>query len=44
VPGIITYRLAMDKNNDIKIVEHRMQVDWMALMQQLGALITPSQN
>ena len=36
VPGIIIYRLATDKNNEIKIVEHWMQVDSAALMQQLG--------
>lgn len=36
VPGIIIYRLAADKNNEIKIVEHWMQVDSVVLMQQLG--------
>lgn len=36
VPGIIIYRLAKDKNNETKIVEHWMQVDSAALMQQLG--------
>ena len=36
VPGIIIYRLAADENNETKIVEHWMQIDSMALMQQLG--------
>ena len=36
VPGIIIYRLAKDTNNETKIVEHWMQVDSAALMQQLG--------
>ena len=36
VPGIIIYRLAKDTNNETKIVEHWMQVDSMAMMQQLG--------
>jgi len=36
VPGIIIYRLAKDKNNETKIVEHWMHVDSAALMQQLG--------
>jgi predicted ester cyclase len=36
VPGIIIYRLATDKNNATKIVEHWMQIDSAALMQQLG--------
>ncbi len=36
MPGIIIYRLAADQNNEIKIVEHWMQVDSAALMQQLG--------
>ena len=36
VPGIIIYRLAKDTNNEPKIVEHWMQVDSAALMQQLG--------
>ena len=36
VPGIIIYRLAANKNNEIKIVEHWMQVDAAALMQQIG--------
>jgi predicted ester cyclase len=37
VPGIIIYRLDKDKNNEAKIVEHWMQIDSMAMMQQLGA-------
>ena len=36
VPGIIIYRIATDKNNETKIVEHWMQIDSAALMQQLG--------
>ena len=36
VPGIIIYRIAADKNNEVKIVEHWMQIDSAALMQQLG--------
>jgi predicted ester cyclase len=36
VPGIIIYRLATDENHTTKIVEHWMQIDSMALMQQLG--------
>ncbi len=39
VPGIIIYRIA-----DNKIVEHWMQIDSMAMMQQLGAMIMPSKN
>lgn len=39
VPGIIIYRIA-----DNKIVEHWMQIDSMAMMQQLGAMSTPSKN
>ena len=39
VPGIIIYRLAVDQNNEIKIVEHWMQVDSAALMQQLGVSV-----
>jgi predicted ester cyclase len=37
VPGIIIYRIDKDKNNEAKIVEHWMQIDSMAMMQQLGA-------
>ena len=36
VPGIIIYRLAKDENNEAKIVEHWMQIDATALLQQLG--------
>ena len=36
VPGIIIYRIAADQNNEVKIVEHWMQIDSAALMQQLG--------
>ena len=36
VPGIIIYRLAANQNNEVKIVEHWMQIDSMAMMQQLG--------
>jgi len=36
VPGIIIYRIAQDPSNTTKIVEHWMQIDSMALMQQLG--------
>jgi len=36
VPGIIIYRIANDTNNQAKIVEHWMQIDSMAMMQQLG--------
>ena len=36
VPGIIIYRIATDKNNAAKIVEHWLQIDSLALMQQLG--------
>jgi predicted ester cyclase len=39
VPGIIIYRLAADKNNEIKIAEHWMQIDSAALMQQLGVSV-----
>ena len=35
VPGIIIYRVAPNENNEIKIVEHWMQLDAMAMMQQL---------
>jgi predicted ester cyclase len=36
VPGMIIYRIAAGKNNETKIVEHWMQIDSVALMQQLG--------
>jgi predicted ester cyclase len=36
VPGMIIYRLATDQNNVVKIVEHWMQFDAAAMMQQLG--------
>ncbi len=35
VPGIIIYRVATNENNEVKIVEHWMQIDAMAMMQQL---------
>ena len=39
VPGIIIYRLATEQNDAIKIVEHWMQIDAAALMQQLGVSV-----
>ncbi len=36
VPGIIIYRLAADKNNEIKVAEHWMHIDSAVMMQQLG--------
>jgi predicted ester cyclase len=35
VPGTILYRLAQDQSDATKIVEHWMQFDTLALMQQL---------
>ncbi len=36
VPGMSIYRIAIGQNNEAKIVEHWMQIDAAALMQQLG--------
>lgn len=35
VPGIIIYRMDNNEKNEVKIVEHWMQIDAMAMMQQL---------
>ena len=36
VPGLIIYRLAADEHKQVKIVEHWLQIDALALLQQLG--------
>ena len=36
VPGLIIYRLAANEDIEVKIIEHWMQIDALALMEQLG--------
>ena len=36
VPGIIIYRMAANEKNEVKIIEHWLQMDSLALLQQLG--------
>lgn len=36
VPGLIIYRVAANEDMEAKIVEHWLQIDALALMQQLG--------